>query len=224
MQPELTPCTQGCCSTWLALRRFLASRTRSLDIRSLALEEMWAQSFSGNSYFPSWILSNKVFCRWRELHRQPSLFLLISHCERIKALKCYLAGVTGFSQFPSTVTATSAHEGRITAQHDVEDNPEAPKVAALVVYCSLFTEGLNYFRCHVLCWATLREKSNVYKHRKITTNRNRDVFADTSRLQELRLKRSYFYTQSCWSNFKILIQFDDFAPIMKQMWGALGQP
>ena len=70
---RLTPCTQMCRSTWLALRRFLASRTRSLDIRSLALEEMWAQSFSGNSYFPSWILSNKVFWKWtNNLHQLSS--------------------------------------------------------------------------------------------------------------------------------------------------------
>lgn len=82
---RLTPCTQGCCSTWLALRRLLASRTRSLDIRSLALEEMWAQSFSGNSYFPSWILSNKVFCggewenvflsRWTDIWSSTRQFL-----------------------------------------------------------------------------------------------------------------------------------------------------
>lgn len=32
-------------------------------MRSLAAKEMWAQSFSGNSYLPSWMLSNSMF--WR---------------------------------------------------------------------------------------------------------------------------------------------------------------
>lgn len=60
----LTPCTQGCWRTWAALRRRVASRTNSLDMRSLAPSVMWAQSFSGNSYLPCWMLSNKWL--WRE--------------------------------------------------------------------------------------------------------------------------------------------------------------
>lgn len=36
-------------------------------MRSLAAKEMWAQSFSGNSYLPSWMLSNSMF--WRG-HRE----------------------------------------------------------------------------------------------------------------------------------------------------------
>lgn len=60
----LTPCTQGCWRTWAALRRRVASRTNSLDMRSLAPSVMWAQSFSGNSYLPCWMLSNKWL--WKE--------------------------------------------------------------------------------------------------------------------------------------------------------------
>lgn len=55
------PCTQGCCRTWAALSLCLASRTSSLEMRSLAAKEMWDQSLSGNSYFPSWMLSNSMF-------------------------------------------------------------------------------------------------------------------------------------------------------------------
>lgn len=55
------PCTHGCCRTWAALSLCFASRTRSLEMRSLAPLEMCAQSLSGNSYLPSWILSNSLF-------------------------------------------------------------------------------------------------------------------------------------------------------------------
>lgn len=54
-----TPCTQRCLRTWAALRRRVASRTNSLDMRSLAPSVMWAQSLSGNSYLPCWMLSNR---------------------------------------------------------------------------------------------------------------------------------------------------------------------
>lgn len=55
----LTPCTQGCLRTCAALRRSVASRTSSFEMRSLAPSVMWAQSFSGNSYLPCWMLSNR---------------------------------------------------------------------------------------------------------------------------------------------------------------------
>lgn len=58
---SLTPCTHGCCRTWAALSLCFASRTRSLEMRSLASLEMCAQSLSGNSYLPSWMLSNSLF-------------------------------------------------------------------------------------------------------------------------------------------------------------------
>lgn len=69
-----TPCTQGCLRTWAALRRRVASRTNSLDIRSLAPAVMWDQSFSGNSYFPCWILSNRLL--WGERITQCAVKLL----------------------------------------------------------------------------------------------------------------------------------------------------
>lgn len=47
------PCTHGCCKTCAALSLFLASRNSNLEMRSLAPEDMGAQSLSGNSYFPS---------------------------------------------------------------------------------------------------------------------------------------------------------------------------
>lgn len=72
-----TPCTQGCCRTWAALSLCLASRTRSLEMRSLAAKEMCAQSFSGNSYFPSWMLSNSMFwgAQWGGVRHGQARFL-----------------------------------------------------------------------------------------------------------------------------------------------------
>lgn len=37
-------------------------------MRSLAAKEMWAQSLSGNSYFPSWMLSNSMFWAGERSH------------------------------------------------------------------------------------------------------------------------------------------------------------
>lgn len=71
--------------------------------------------------------------------------------------RAYLAGSAGFSSVPATVCATVACEGGAAAQQDVEDDPEAPKVTALVVEGRLISEHLHHFWSHVLCWATLRE-------------------------------------------------------------------
>lgn len=57
-----TPCTQGCLRTRAALRRRVASRTNSLEMRSLAPSVMRSQSLAGNSYLPCWMLSNRWLC------------------------------------------------------------------------------------------------------------------------------------------------------------------
>lgn len=62
-----------------------------------------------------------------------------------------LAGSAGFSSVPATVCATVACEGGAAAQQDVEDDPEAPKVTALVVEGRLISEHLHHFWSHVLC-------------------------------------------------------------------------
>lgn len=169
----LTPCTQGCWRTWAALRRFLASRTSSLEMRSLALEEIWAHSFSGNSYLPSWMLSNKVFWekrrnkRWGLLssfhwaaHEYNAFDVGLQQCAVASVTKrgwvLYLACLTRFSVLPSTVTSTTAHEGRVTAQHDVEDDAQTPQITALIVDCGLLVEGFHNFRRHVFGRSTLR--------------------------------------------------------------------
>lgn len=66
----LTPCTHGWFKTSAALRRSVASRTRSLEMRSLALSVMWDQSLSGNSYFPCWMLSNRLLWGQKCVHYQ----------------------------------------------------------------------------------------------------------------------------------------------------------
>lgn len=72
----------------------------------------------------------------------------------------YLAGVAGFSKIPPTVSTAAADEGRIAAQHDVEDDAEAPQVTALIVDGGFLAEGLHNLRGHVLCRATLRRQRN----------------------------------------------------------------
>lgn len=63
----------------------------------------------------------------------------------------YLACVAWFSHIPATVTAAAAHKGRVAAQQDVKDDPQAPQVTALVIVGGLLTEGLHHLRGHVLC-------------------------------------------------------------------------
>lgn len=77
-------------------------------------------------------------------------------------LDLYLAGVAGLSKIPPTVTAAAADEGRVAAQHDVEDYSQAPQVAALIVDGGFLAEGLHHLGGHVLCRATLRrQRSHV---------------------------------------------------------------
>lgn len=64
--------------------------------------------------------------------------------------------MAGFSEIPAAVAAAAAHEGRVAAQHDVEDDAQAPQVAALVVDGGFLAEGLHNLRGHVLCRAALR--------------------------------------------------------------------
>lgn len=78
-------------------------------------------------------------------------------------LNPYLAGVAGFSKIPATVAATAAYEGRVATQHDVQDHPQAPQVAALVVDGGFLAEGLHDLRGHVLCRATLRGQEEPCK-------------------------------------------------------------
>lgn len=68
----------------------------------------------------------------------------------------YLTRLTRFSVLPSTVTSTAAHEGRVTAKHDVKDDAQAPKITALIVDGGLLVEGFHNFRRHVFSRSTLR--------------------------------------------------------------------
>lgn len=65
--------------------------------------------------------------------------------------RAYLASSAGFPPVPATVGAAVAREGGAAAQQDVEDDPETPKVTALVVEGGLVSEHLHYFWSHVLC-------------------------------------------------------------------------
>lgn len=69
----------------------------------------------------------------------------------------YLASVAGLPEFPATVTPTAPHEGRVATQHDVEDDAEAPQVAALVVNGGLLAERFHHLWRHVLGGTTLRD-------------------------------------------------------------------
>lgn len=68
----------------------------------------------------------------------------------------HLAGGAGLPAVPAAVAAAVAHEGRVAAEQDVEDDAQAPEVAALVVDTGLLAEGLHYLRGHVLRGAALQ--------------------------------------------------------------------
>lgn len=68
----------------------------------------------------------------------------------------HLAGRAGLAAVPAAVAATAAHEGRVATEQDVQDDAQAPQVAALVVDAGLLAEGLHHLRGHVLRRAALR--------------------------------------------------------------------
>lgn len=73
----------------------------------------------------------------------------------------YLAGPAGFPSVPATVGATVARERWAATQQDVEDDPQTPQVAALVVEGRLICEHLHHFWSHVLRRATLQEREGI---------------------------------------------------------------
>lgn len=68
----------------------------------------------------------------------------------------HLARVTRLAHLPAAVAAAASHKGRVAAQHDVEDDAQAPQVAALVVDGGLLAERLHHLRGHVLSGAALQ--------------------------------------------------------------------
>lgn len=63
----------------------------------------------------------------------------------------YLAGTTHLSSFPAAVGAAVASEGGAPAKQDVENDPKAPKVTALIIERSLIRKDLDHLGSHVLC-------------------------------------------------------------------------
>lgn len=62
----------------------------------------------------------------------------------------YLARLAHLSPVPAAVGATVPGEGGAAAQQDVQDDPQAPEVAALVVEGGLVGEHLHHLGGHVL--------------------------------------------------------------------------
>ena len=62
----------------------------------------------------------------------------------------YLASLAWLPVLPTTVASTAAHERRVATQHDVQDDPQAPQVAALIVDGGFLVERLHHFGRHVL--------------------------------------------------------------------------
>lgn len=73
----------------------------------------------------------------------------------------HLAGRAGLSAVPAAVAAAVAHEGRVAAKQYVEDDAQAPEVAALVVDAGFLAEGLHHLRGHVLSGTALRAGGRV---------------------------------------------------------------
>lgn len=77
----------------------------------------------------------------------------------------YLAGPASFPSVPAAVGAAVAGKRRAAAQQDVEDDPEAPQVAALVVEGRLVREHLHHLRGHVLGRAALgQQRGALFLH------------------------------------------------------------
>lgn len=62
----------------------------------------------------------------------------------------HLAGVAGLAAVPAAVRATVTHKGGVPAEHDVQDDAQAPQVAALVIDGRLLIKGFHHLRGHVL--------------------------------------------------------------------------
>lgn len=80
---------------------------------------------------------------------------LVKAGERTQAGHTYLAGRAGLPAVPATVAATVAYEGRVATEQDVQDDTQAPQVAALVIDAGLLTKGFHHLGCHVLRRPTL---------------------------------------------------------------------
>lgn len=78
--------------------------------------------------------------------------------------------MAGLPQFPATVAPTAAHEGRVATQHDVEDDAEAPQVAALVVNGGLLAERFHHLWRHVLGGTTLRSEESEPIRRRVNSD------------------------------------------------------
>lgn len=84
----------------------------------------------------------------------------------------YLASMTRLAVLPAAVAPTAAHERRIATKHDVQDDTQAPQVAAFIIDGGFLVERLNYLRRHVFGRTTLqrtkkkkkRKRSNAISH------------------------------------------------------------
>lgn len=75
----------------------------------------------------------------------------------------YLTGTARLSSFPAAVGAAVAREGGAPAKQDVENDPEAPQVTALIIERSLIHEDFNHLGSHVLRRATLQQNTPLTK-------------------------------------------------------------
>lgn len=79
-------------------------------------------------------------------HTRPAMH----RAHRGRGARAHLAGRAGLAAVPAAVAAAVAHERRVAAEQDVEDDTQAPEVAAFVVDAGLLAEGLHHLGGHVL--------------------------------------------------------------------------
>lgn len=134
----------------------------------------------------------------------------------------YLAGSAGFSPVPAAVCATVSREGGTAAQQDVEDDPQTPKVATLVVEGSLISEHLHYFRSHVLCWSTLRET-----HSKDSGNCHPLVWFERLCACAMNSKQDFYRCGELWRRYRCTgaaeLHSTSQVEITDFNWGHLGR-
>lgn len=78
-----------------------------------------------------------------------------------QGMHIHLANSADFSSVPATVCATVAHKWGVTAEHDVQNHSQAPKITPLIIERGLLCEDFNHFGCHVFCRPTLGNRTQT---------------------------------------------------------------
>jgi len=112
-------------------------------------------SDSLSSQITGWVTDTALQCRRYSKSCTLSSWGRLHSPTRTQDMHIHLANSADFSSVPATVCATVAHKRGVTAEHDVQNHSQAPKITSLIVERGLLREDFNHFWCHVFCRSTL---------------------------------------------------------------------